>query len=69
MSQYPNSERDVLDRLLVRVPPLGVRALYADLDDAGTAVKLSPRGLVAKQEWFVEPGGWTKALDAAGLSE
>ena len=178
MSHHPKSERDMLDRLLVQVPPLagflgagllrvgigspfrrrvvklqvgrafaamarsdvevverfyepdaevrmtgmigvgiqncyrgheGVRALYADVDDAfgewawtvrsiadggeriavrtdfvgygrasgaktvlndgGTAVELSSRGLVAKQDWFVEQGGWPKALDAAGLSE
>jgi len=178
MSEHPKSERDVLDRLLVRVPALagflstgvvrvpvgsplrqravklqvrrafaamarsdvevvqryyepeaevwmngmvgvgiegcyrghdGVRALYADMDDAfgdwswtvcsiadggeriavrtdfvgygrtsgartalngaGTAVKLSPRGLVAEQEWFIEEHGWPKALAAAGLSD
>ena len=34
----------------------------------GTAVRFSPRGLVAWQEWFVEDG-WKRALAAAGLSE
>jgi ketosteroid isomerase-like protein len=87
----------------------GVRALYADLDDAfgdwrwtiravvdlgdrlavqadfvghgrssgvettlkngGTAVRLSHQGRIVWQEWFVENDGWTKALEAAGLSE
>ena len=86
----------------------GVRALYADIDEAfddwgwtirgvadggdrvavrgdfvgygrgsgaettilsgGTAVKLSDRGLIVWQEWFVEQDGWTKALEAVGLS-
>jgi hypothetical protein len=40
-----------------------------DVKDGGTAVKLSPRGLVAWQEWFAEPGGWKKALEAVGLTE
>jgi ketosteroid isomerase-like protein len=35
----------------------------------GTAVKLSDRGLAAWQEWFAEQDGWTKALEAVGLSE
>ena len=87
----------------------GIRALYADLDEAfedwrwtisavvdggdriavradfvghgrgsgaetavvsgGTAVKLSDRGLATWQEWFAEQDGWTKALEAVGLSE
>ena len=87
----------------------GVRALYADIDEAfddwkwtlrgvadggehmavrgdfvgygrgsgaettinsgGTAVKVSDRGLILWQEWFVEQDGWTKALEAVGLSE
>jgi ketosteroid isomerase-like protein len=87
----------------------GIRALYADVDDAfddwrwtiravvdggdriaiqtdfvafgrrsgvetavnngGTAVRLSARGLVAWQGWFVEQEGWKKALEAVGLRE
>ena len=87
----------------------GIRALYADLDEAfndwswtirevvdggdrvavrgdflgygrgsgaetavprgGTAAKVSDRGLVIWQEWFVQQGGWTKALKSVGLSE
>ena len=37
------------------------------LDNGGTAVKLSSRGLVTWQEWFVEDG-WERALAALGLS-
>ena len=39
------------------------------LTGGGTAVKLSHRGLIAWQEWFVEQDGWTKALEAVGLRE
>jgi hypothetical protein len=40
-----------------------------DLSDGGTAVTLSPRGLIVRQEWFVEQDGWRKTLEAAGLRE
>jgi hypothetical protein len=39
-----------------------------DLIDGATAMRLSARGLVVWQEWFVEDG-WEKALAAVGLSE
>ena len=39
-----------------------------ELTAGGTAVRFSPRGLVAWQEWFVEDG-WKNALAAVGLSE
>ena len=40
------------------------------VNDGGTAVTFSARGLVAWQEWFAEArGGWSKALEALGLSE
>jgi hypothetical protein len=39
------------------------------LNDGGTAVRFSARGLVVWQEWFVEQNGWEKALAAVGLSE
>jgi hypothetical protein len=39
------------------------------VSDGGTAIRLSDRGHVTWQEWFAEPGGWTKALEAVGLSE
>jgi hypothetical protein len=32
-------------------------------------LKLSPRRLITWQEWFVETDGWSKALEAVGLSE
>jgi len=32
-------------------------------------VRLSERGLATWQGWFVEQGGWKKALAAVGLSE
>ena len=38
------------------------------LDNGGTAVKFSARGLIMWQEWFVE-NGWEKALAAVGLSD
>jgi ketosteroid isomerase-like protein len=87
----------------------GIRALYADLDDAfadwrwtvrgladggdrvavrtdfvgygrgsgakttvtdgGTAVRLSGRGVIRWQEWFVEQSGWKKALEAVELQD
>ena len=86
----------------------GIRALYADLDEAfddwawtiravvdggdrlavqtdfvgygrgsgakttlngGTAAKLSDRGAVVWQEWFVQQDGWERALEAVGLAE
>lgn len=37
--------------------------------NGGTAVRLSHRGQVIWQEWFAEQNGWTKALEAVGLSE
>ena len=38
------------------------------IPDGATAVRLSDRGLVEWQEWFVEEG-WRRALEAVGLSE
>ena len=39
----------------------------AEVNDGATAVKLSARGLVTWQEWFVEQDGWKRALAAVGL--
>jgi ketosteroid isomerase-like protein len=39
------------------------------VSNGGTAVTLSPRGRVVWQEWFVEPNGFLKALEAVGLRE
>jgi hypothetical protein len=38
------------------------------LSDGATAIRFSPRGRIAWQEWFVEDG-WEQALAAIGLSE
>ena len=40
-----------------------------EVKDGGTALRFSPRGLVAWQEWFAEQEGWKKAVEAVGLSE
>jgi hypothetical protein len=37
------------------------------LNDGGTALRLSPRGLVAWQEWFIEEDAWERAVGAVGL--
>jgi hypothetical protein len=59
------------DRLAVRGDFVGYgrsSGVKTVLNDGGTAVKLSTRGLVTWQEWFVE-NGWDRALEAVGLSE
>jgi hypothetical protein len=59
------------DRLAVRGDFVGYgrsSGVKTALNDGGTAVKLSARGLVVWQEWFVE-NGWGRALEAVGLSE
>jgi hypothetical protein len=63
---------DCTDRVAVRADFLGRgRSSGAEttLDDVGMVVELSTRGKVARQEWFVESGGWREALEAVGLSE
>jgi hypothetical protein len=42
--------------------------LRTTLTDAGTAIWSSPSSLIARQDWYVEQGGWTKALAASGLT-
>jgi hypothetical protein len=39
------------------------------INNGGTAVRLSARGLATWQGWFVEQDGWQKALEAVGLRE
>jgi ketosteroid isomerase-like protein len=39
------------------------------VNNGGTAVRLSARGLATWQGWFVEQDGWKKALEAVGLRE
>ena len=58
------------DRIAVRGDFVGygrTSGVKTVLNDGGTAVRLSPRGLVAWQEWFVEADAWTRAMTAAGL--
>ena len=60
------------DRVVVRVNFAGhgrSSGAATTLNDSGTVIELSARGLIARQDWFVEPDGWNKALDAVGLSE
>ena len=60
------------DRLAIRADFLGVgrgSGVSTTLVDSGTAMRLSERGAVSWQEWFVEQNGWQKALEAAGLSD
>jgi ketosteroid isomerase-like protein len=58
---------DAGDRLAVRTDFLAHgRSSGAEttLSDAGTLVTFSPRGKAARQEWFVESGGWRDAMEA-----
>jgi hypothetical protein len=60
------------DRLAFRTDFVGYgrsSGVKTALNDGGTAVKLSARGFVVWQEWFVEQNGWKKALEAVGLQE
>ena len=60
------------DRLAVRTDFVGHgrgSGVTTHITDGGTAVRLSERGLATWQGWFVEQGGWEKALAAVGLSE
>ncbi len=36
------------------------------LNGGGTFFELSRRGRVARQEWFVDQGGWEKAVEEGG---
>ncbi len=63
---------DAGDRLAIRADLVGYgrsSGVQVAVNDGGTAVTFSARGLVAWQEWFAETGGWSKALEALGLSE
>ena len=63
---------DAGDRIAIRADFTGYgrsSRVKLDLKDGGTAIRFSARGLVAWQEWFAEQGGWSKALEAVGLSE
>ena len=58
------------DRIAIRADFVGIgrgSGVTTTIDDGGTAVKLSARGLAVWQEWFAEQDGWGKALKAVGL--
>jgi hypothetical protein len=60
------------DRIAIRADFTGYgrgSGVKTELSDGGTAMKFSPRGLIIWQEWFAEQGGWSKSLEAVGLSE
>jgi ketosteroid isomerase-like protein len=60
------------DRIAVRADFVGYgrgSGVETAVNDGGTALKLSDRGRVVWQEWFVEQDGWTKALEAVALRE
>jgi ketosteroid isomerase-like protein len=63
---------DLDDRVAVRADFLGRgrgSGAATTLKDVGTIVNFSARRKVARQDWFVESGGWRQALEAVGLSE
>jgi hypothetical protein len=59
------------DRFAVRAQWVGRgRSSDVSLEMTGaTAIRLSPQGRVAWQEWFVEDGAWMKALAAVDLTD
>lgn len=60
------------DRVAVRADFVGHgrgSGVETALIGGGTAAKLSARGRVVWQEWFVDQDGWAKALAAVGLAE
>jgi SnoaL-like protein len=62
---------DAGDQLAVRTDFVGrgrSSGVETRLTDAATLISLSPRGKAARQEWFVENGGWREALEAVGAA-
>jgi hypothetical protein len=56
--------------LAIRADFVGVgrgSGVRTELTDSGTAMRLSSRGRISWQEWFVEQDGWEKTLAASGL--
>ena len=54
------------DRMAVRTDVAGrgrSSGVETALTDAATLVAFSPRGRVARQEWFVESVGWREAIE------
>ena len=62
---------DLADRVAVEpTSPAGVEAAEETaLNDVGMLAKLSARGKVVEQNWYVESGGSAQALAAVGLPE
>jgi ketosteroid isomerase-like protein len=63
---------DLPDRMAVRADFLGhggSSGAEITLVDVGTLFTVSVRGKVARQDWFVESGGWHATLEAARLEE
>jgi ketosteroid isomerase-like protein len=60
------------DRLAIRADFVGhgrISGAQTTLKDVGTLVEYSPWNRIARQEWFVESGGWRRALEAVGRSD
>jgi ketosteroid isomerase-like protein len=60
------------DRVAVRTDFVGYgrgSGVKTTVNDGGTAVRLSGRGVVRWQEWFVEQSGWNKAVEAVELQD
>ncbi|HKG36796.1 MAG TPA: nuclear transport factor 2 family protein [Solirubrobacterales bacterium] len=64
------SVTDAGDQLAVRADFIGVgrgSGVTTTVEDGGTVIERSPRGLVTRQEWFAQQGGGGMAVEAAGL--
>ena len=60
------------DRIAVRGDFVGYgrgSGAKTELTAGGTAMELSSRGKIARQEWMVEQDAWQQVLDAAGVRE
>jgi ketosteroid isomerase-like protein len=60
------------DRVAVRGDFVGYgrgSGVKTEVTSGGTAMELSSRGKITRQEWMVEQDAWQQVLEAAGLSE
>jgi ketosteroid isomerase-like protein len=60
------------DRIAVRGDFVGYgrgSGVKTELTSGGTAMELSSRGKIARQEWMVEQDAWQRVLEAVGLRE
>lgn len=60
------------DRIAIRGDFVGYgrgSGVKTEVTAGGTAVELSPRGKIARQEWMVEQDAWQDVLEAARLRE